>query len=422
MALKSIKIETLAARAVLIAAGLALFVGAVYSARWYFGGAIAANTDYKEVADFAVGLSPGDPQTHFVLAALSERIFLPEDTAESLAEYEKATALAPNDFRLWFSLGRARERAGDAAGAELALEKSLELSPNNSQARWTYGNILLRRGKTGEGFNEIRRAAESDETFINPAIVVAWQISGGDPAQTKLNLGDSERINSLLAIFLARQKRFDEALEIWNALPAEEKRTTFREAGEQLYGVLIGAQKFRDAVRVRSAIGGSEAQPPAIGQIGNGGFEWEVKTKEAGVFEWQIAEGGRPQIGFDEAQKRSGNRSLVMAFNSPDGKDFRGISQLVAVETGKNYKFEAFCKADLKTSATFVWEIASATDGKVLATTGAASPNADWSSLKAEFTAANTEAVTLRLAREACKLPICPISGKIWFDDFSISQ
>ncbi len=257
-------------------------------------------------------------------------------------------------------------------------------------------------------------------TFRNPTIITALEIFDGDLAQVKQNVGDSKEINSALAVFFAAQKRFDEALKAWDVLPAEEKKTTFKETGEQLYRELLAAKKYRDALMIRSQIGGSETEQAVVGQIVNSGFEREVKPRDAGVFEWQIADGAKPQIGLDDVQKHSGNRSLVVIFNSPDGKDFRGISQIVALEAGKTYRFETFYKSELKTSATLVWEIVDAADGKVLATTGTVSPNADWTSLKAEFAAANTEAVTLRMAREACKSPVCPISGRVWFDDFSI--
>ena len=420
MSVKSIKIETFAARAVLLAAGVIFLVCTAFFVRWFFANSIAANTNLREVADFAVGLGPGDPQTHYTLAVLSGKIFLTEELEKSLTEHEKAAALAPKDYRGWLGLGRARERVGDAAGAELALRKSLELAPNYSQVKWTLGNILLRQGKTSEGFAELRGAAQSDVTFRNPTIITALEIFDGDLAQVKQNVGDSKEINSALAVFFAAQKRFDEALKAWDVLPAEEKKTTFKETGEQLYRELLAAKKYRDALMIRSQIGGSETEQAVVGQIVNSGFEREVKPRDAGVFEWQIADGAKPQIGLDDVQKHSGNRSLVVIFNSPDGKDFRGISQIVALEAGKTYRFETFYKSELKTSATLVWEIVDAADGKVLATTGTVSPNADWTSLKAEFAAANTEAVTLRMAREACKSPVCPISGRVWFDDFSI--
>lgn len=422
MSFKSIKIETLSSRLALLAIGLIFFIGAVFFVRWFFADSIATHADLREVADFAVDLSPGDPQTHYALAVLAGRVFAPDNLAMSLNEYEKAVALAPNDFRVWLALGTARERSGDAAGAERALRKTLELAPNYSQVSWTLGNILLRQSKTDEAFAEIRRAAETDSTYIVPAIGLAWQIFDGNLGQIKRNIGDSNQINVNLTTFLARQQRFDEALEIWNALPVEEKKTIFRETGEQLYKQMLEAKKFRAAFQINSQINGTESRPLVAGQINNGGFEQEVRPKDADVFEWQIADGTKPQIGFDNGQKRGGSRSLVIIFNSPDGKDFRSISQIVPVEAGKNYKFETFYKSELKTPATLDWEILDAADGKVLATTGAVSPDAAWTSLKTEFTAANTEAVIVRLARAVCKTTSCVITGKIWFDDFSISQ
>lgn len=422
MAVKSIKIETLGSRTAIIVGGLILLVGTSYFVRWYFGASIAANTNLREVADFAVNLSPSNPQGHYSVAFLSEKIFAPETQAQALKEYQEAVALAPNDFRLWLALGRGRERIGDQAGAELALRKALALAPNYSQVKWTLGNILLRAGKTDEAFAEIRQAAQSDPAFINPTIVTAWQIFDGDVAQVKQFIGDSQDANVALTGFLAKQKRFDEAVEIWNSLPTDEKKTTFKELGEQLYTEMLAAKKYRDARQIHSQISDSSANQSFVGQIVNGSFENEVKTKDAGIFEWQIADGLKPQIGVDTTQKHGGNQSLVIIFNSPDGKDFRLVSQTVPVETGKFYKFEVFYKSELKTGATLAWEIVDTANGKVLATTGAALSNTDWTNLKAEFTAADTEAVTVRLARETCKSSICPITGKIWFDDFSIVQ
>ena len=147
MSIKTIKIESLGSRAVLLGAGLIFLICASYLVRWYFAATIASNTDSKEVADLAIDLAPGDPQAHFTSAALSGRIFAPEELAKSLAQYEQAVALAPNDYRLWLALGNARERAGNPAGAEVALRKALELAPNYSFVKWTLGNILLRQGK-----------------------------------------------------------------------------------------------------------------------------------------------------------------------------------------------------------------------------------------------------------------------------------
>ncbi len=422
MAVKSIKLETIAQRALLLGAGFVFLISVGFFVRWCFGYAIATQAISKELAEFAVNLAPNAPQTHYALAVLNEQTFLPEDLLKSLTEYEKATALAPHDYRLWFALGKARERGGDAVGGELALKRAVELAPNYSQLRWTYGNILLRRGKTAEAFAEMRQAAESNKTFINPLIATTWQIFDGDLAQIKQNIGDSTQINFVLPSFLATQNRFDEAFTIWDSLPAEAKKTTFKENGEEFFKQLIEAKKYRDALRIQSQIRESDTENFAVGTIFNGSFETDIKPK-ADVFGWQIADGVQPQIGFDISQKQGGNQSLVIVFNSPTGQDFRSISQTIVVESGKSYGFEAVFKSNLKTSATLRWEIVDVTDGKVLAATEAVAANADWTGLKTDFTVPeNTQAITIRLAREMCKTPACPISGKIWFDDFNLAS
>lgn len=420
MALKSIKLATIVQRALLLGVGIVCVTSTLFFFKWCFAHTLASQTEIKELAEFTVALAPNDPQTHYALAALSERNFAPEDLSRSLNEYEKAVALSPNDYRMWFALGKARERSGDAVGAELALKKAIELAPNYSRLRWAYGNILLRQSKTAEAFVEMRQAAETDKTFIAPLVATAWQIFDGDLAQIKQNIGDSTQINFVLPTFLAKQNRLDEAFSIWDSLPADAKKTTFKENGEELFNQLLETKKYRDALRVKSQISEANAENSAVGTIFNGSFETDIKPN-ADIFAWQIADGIQPQIGFDVSQKRGGNQSLVLVFNSSSGQDFRIVSQTIVVESGKSYALEAAYKANLKTSATLRWEIVDASDNKVLATTEAVAANVDWTGLTANFTVPETtQAVTIRLAREVCKLSPCPIAGKIWFDDFNL--
>lgn len=374
----------------MLAAVLVCLAGIWFFAKWSFANTIAvksaSQTEYAEpteIGAFAVSLAPSDPQTHYALAASYEKSFLPEDLPKSLAEYETATALAPNDFRLWLALGKARERNGDATGAENALRKALQIAPNYSLVQWSLGNVLLRQNKTDEAFAEIRKAAQNDVNYANPAISTAWQIFDGNVAQIKQNLGDTTQIKTALAAFLLKQKKYRGAV--------------------QIFSETIGAEKI------------------SVGKISNGGFESNETVAETKDFEWKINDGAQPQIGVDSSQKHGGNNSLGFVFNSPEGKDFRPVSQMVAVEAGKKYVFETFYKADLKTSATLRWEIVNEADGKLLAATGAVAANADWTNLKTEFTAPETaEAIIIRLVREPCKTSVCPITGRIWFDDFAL--
>lgn len=422
MSYKTIEVKTTAQRIILIIAGLLCAAAVFFTVKWSFANTVASAADRKEVAEFSRDLAPNDPRTHYILAALYEKTFLPEDLQKAVEEYEKAAALSPNDFRMWFQLGRARERVGDSEGAEKALRQALALAPNYSEVQWTLGNILLRQGNAEEAYNLIRLAADGDDKFVNPAISTAWQIFDGDISQIRQNIGDSPKINAALVTFLVRQQRFGEAMEIWKALPAEEKRTAFKERGEEIYNLLAAAKKYRGALAVWSDIADTEKNL-AVGKITNGGFETNVKQEKTSVFEWQIAEGLQPLVGVDKKNVHGGSLSRLIIFNSPNGEDFREHLQIVAVEAGKTYEFEMFYKSELKASGTLRWEIADASDGKILAATEAISANTDWTNLKTDFTTGeNTEGVIIRLARVRCSSAICPITGNVWFDDLTLRE
>ena len=125
MSVKSFQLNSFIQRAAVIVAGLCCLIFLLFAMKWYFGNSVANRAAFQEVAELALDLAPDDPQTHYTLAVFNEKIFSPENLQKSLAEYEQATALSPNDYRVWLGLGKARERSGDAAGAELALRKSL---------------------------------------------------------------------------------------------------------------------------------------------------------------------------------------------------------------------------------------------------------------------------------------------------------
>ena len=420
--IKSLKIETGWQRTQMIAACLLCLTLIFFFVRWCFGDTIAARAPVREVAEWSVDLAPNDPQTHYALAVLTEKSFAPEDLAKSLVEYERAVAFAPHDYRLWLALGKARERGGDADGAELALRKSLEIAPNYAQVQWTLGNALLRRGNVAEAFAQMAQAAENHPDYRLPAVNTAWQIFEGDLETVRRHLGGSVNINFALASFLAKQKRFTEAVQIWNALPVESKNTIYKADGEQLLAEMLTAKKYREALRIRQTVGDQpEGAGYASGKIFNGGFETALARDKADVFDWRIADGAQPQIGLNSERKHDGNASLFFIFNSADGRGFRAVSQTVVVESERKYTLEFFYRAELKTSATLRWEITDAADGKVLASAAPISGSTDWTNANAEFTtAAATEAIIIRLVRAECQSSICPISGKVWFDDFQL--
>ena len=374
-------------------------------------------------AETAIYLAPADPSGHAQLATFKTQSFYPDNISVALAEFERAVVLSPNNWRYWYGLARTRERFGDSAGAETAARRAVELAPNNAQVLWLAGNILLRRGQTSEAFTAMRRAAEADAQFTLHFISIAIKTSKTDDFSIlRQTIGDSPQILMTLISFLAQEKKLDAALKVWQELPDRNKR----EAGLDLAKALLEEKKYRAALPFFALLATSEAEKPEIGKFTNGGFEGEIAVKaDLNPFVWQIAQGAQPQISSFAGTKHSGDRSLIILFNLPSSAEFRSVSQTVAVEPNATYNFEVFAKtANLKTKSSIYWEVVDAVSGNILTKTAAvAAPNSDWQKLAANFTSSSaTEAVTIRLARAACPLPPCPISGKIWFDDFSLQK
>ena len=382
----------------------------------------AVRAENADVARFLTGLAPDDPQTHYSAAVLLEKSFEPADIEASLEEYEIAAGLAPENFLFWFDLGRARERNGDSTGAERALRRAMELAPNYARVHWALGNTLLRQGRVDEGFAEIKKAAAADPAaFAAPTANTAWQFFDQDVAAIRQVPGGSVHIEAALVSLMIREKRIDDAVAIWNAIPVADRQSSLRETGKALLTALLAEKRFRLAIELATTLGESGDAKPE--QITNGGFETAVKPTGAGLFEWVIAAGLQPQIVLSSGQKHGGNNSLLLIFSSNDGKDFRSVSQLISVQPGTSYEIEIFYRSDLKTSASFKWQVTDAADEtRILVVSEPTANGPEWSSLLLKFQSSpESDGIILRLIRENCG-PVCPVNGSVTFDDISIRR
>lgn len=402
---------------------LATLVWAAFAVVWGFANAAASQAEFIEVADQALAISPGDPQTHYAAAVLLDRSFEAGDFDRALTHYERAAELAPNDHWLWLELGRAYERRGDPAKAVAAMRYALALAPNYSAIQWTLGNTLLRQGNTDEAFALIRSASAGDAKYTENAALLAWQMNAGNIDDVRRAVGDSVRLNAALAVLLANEKRFDEAAVVWAAIPEAEKTGPVLDSGNRLLSQMLEARRFRPAAGIAAELGKASANSFAVGNIFNGGFEQAVRPSGAQAFDWQLDNGQHPQIALTNGEKRTGNNSLVMIFNPSDRTGAaRGMTQLVAVRPGGRYTLSYQYKADLETATTFRWAIKSAADGSPIASGEPFKAKTDWTSAGFGFTVPeNTDGVYVSFTRDACNSGRCTVGGSLWLDDISLA-
>ncbi|HYY42869.1 MAG TPA: hypothetical protein VE775_09075, partial [Pyrinomonadaceae bacterium] len=141
---------------------------------------------------------------------------------------------------------------------------------------------------------------------------------------------------------------------------------------------------------------------------------------------WQVAPPAQTQINLDERQKHGGARSLRIVFNASGPLNFQHVSQLVVVAPQTRYRLSYFVRTeDLRGASTVLTEVVDAVDQtRVLATSPPVANGAsDWQEVALDFTTgAQVEAVVVRLNRPPCAQAICPLFGKVWYDDFNLQR
>ncbi|MEP7211772.1 MAG: hypothetical protein ABI791_01770 [Acidobacteriota bacterium] len=418
MPIKKLEIDSAAKRYLLLAAGVVSIVAAGIVAAWSLGNTFAVAAPDIEVAETAVALAPADPQSHFASAVLHERTFESADAVTAVREYEKAASLSPNNYLIWLALAKIREASGDRDGGQSALARARDLAPNYARVRWAYGNVLLRQGEPEAAFEEMRAAASADQLFAQPLVVAAQQFYDGDADAVRKAAGDSPAVLAALSLSLTNDKRFDEALEIWQKIDGDQ-RSLFADTGKTILSKTIEAGKYNAALSLANLLG--DAPKYVVGAVYDGGFENGVTMQNAGPFDWRIADGQQPQVALTDGQRHSGAYSLLLIFRSNAGSDIRPIAQTIAVVPGAAYRFESFYRSDVKTAAKIHWQVTAA-DGRPLASTVPLAPSAEFNALSCDFTVpADVDGINITLVRDACPGP-CPIAGNLWLDDISMRE
>ena len=418
-------------RIVLIVLLLAAGVWSYFAVRWYIGNTLAeyfnpAPNDFR-VAQMAVDLAPKDALTHWRLAQVSQKLLPLDQQAHTIAEYERAVALSPNDYRFWMALGTAHEQAGDSAKGEQALRRAVALAPSYSYPRWYLGNLLLRSGRYQEAFKELRLAAEADADLEPQQFNFLWAIYSDNLEALKTAIGEGSERRARFALYLLEQQRHDDGLRVWDSLSGDEKQTN-RAIGNSMIAKLILVRRYHDAMKVWNDIATNERYRAEVGQVFDGSFEDAINYGAEMVFAWQVKGAPQLEIGIDPTKSNGGVRSLRLVFQVRSNLESLDISQLVPVAPNSEYDFEYYFMTDkLESGSAPMVQVIDAYNAQLLASSPQApSGSTPWTRVGLSLkTSDKTEAVMLKVVRLKCndeETPICPIFGSIWYDDFSLKR
>ena len=143
------------------------------------------------------------------------------------------------------------------------------------------------------------------------------------------------------------------------------------------------------------------------------------------MFGWRIyRDQQRIELIGDTATKHTGQRSLKVIFRTYNKPELYNAVQLVKVEPQTRYRLKFFVRTEnLKSGGTPLIDIS---DGRTALVITGSEPlengTADWSERSIEFTTpAKCDGIFIKMGRVPCG-ENCPISGTVWFDDFSLER
>ncbi|MEO6390378.1 MAG: hypothetical protein ABIP75_00920 [Pyrinomonadaceae bacterium] len=419
--LRTVALTTLVRRWLVLLPTLFALVGCGFAVRWSAGSTLAQSTD-PDLSALAVRLSPGDPQTHYSFGKSIDASLSAELQKTAALEYEQAARTSPEDYRIWMVLATARERLGDATGAETAFRRAEQLAPDYSMPHWAAGNFFLRQGNEAEALPRLWDAAITMDRLRRPVLELFTSYYDGDIEKLAAEVGRHHAIRLSYFQFLLDRGYVADAYRLWSSLEPDEqlKAATL---GQALVTALSSAHRYFAALNVANDLNiGPKVE---FSQVDNPGFEASVETGGSNLFSWRIAPGVQPQIALDGSQLRTGNNSLTLVFDANGTVPLREITQLIVVPSSKTFRLSYSVRSqDIKGQSTIRIEIVRAEDNSVLARSAPIpAGSSDWRNETLEFTTPpQTDGVILRIAPVPCTTEVCPLFGRVWFDDFELQR
>jgi len=424
----TINFRPAATRWLLLLPALLAILCAWFAVRWYVGNVIAeyAPTPDQggvEMAQVAVRWAPDDPLTHWRLASFEEKNFSAENLAVAIQEYQLAVKASPYDYRYWMELGHALEAAGDRESSEKALRRAVELAPHYSHPLWQYGNVLLREGRIDEGFRQLSKAADADDSMCPPVFGLAYQLFGNDLDKIVSALPASS-VRMRLAIDLIKAGSFDQASHVLRTVNVGDRKAQAALTDEMLKS-LLESKQYRAALSLLREFDPDPSQLPNPEHFWNGGFEQPLVPQDPKPFHWMINSRAQAQIGVDP-HAHSGSGSLRIIFAAPNKLERVAVSQTIIVEPDTQYRIQFYQRTDkLVSASTPVVVITDGISNEWLASAPPApSGNTDWQLATLTFkTKPKIDGISIGIFRSGCgEQPICPIFGTVWYDDFDIQR
>jgi O-antigen ligase/tetratricopeptide (TPR) repeat protein len=338
--------------------------------------------------------------------------------AEAAQALKTAIDYRPKDCNLWLKLAQIEQSQNLETEAEKAFRRTIELAPLYAQPHLLFGKFLVKINRKDEGFAELRFASSRNPQFFSEVILLVWTENNGKADELiKFLAPMDETEKEQLISFLFDQGAFPPIVQ----LVCGDKDLTPPHR-DSIVGKFFEFKQYFFAKQVDEQ--NCDNSKLANGEIKDGGFDNKIINKSSG-FGWQIRSlSANTKVGFDEENTLKG-QSLRFDFNGQEDSP-ELLSQIVTVEKNRKYQLNFSYKTNkIVTGGVPILQIVlkNSETEYVVKETKLSLKETGWIQSSMEFeTLKQTEAVEIRLTRQACSEIPCPIFGSLWLDDFSMQK
>jgi len=341
---------------------------------------------------------------------------------EIAAEYfERSLKARPLYAPTWLLGAELALRSGDTATAATRAATAARLWPTRPEFQWRVAMFQVRAGDTDAAMSALRAYLSAEPKGVTRAAAVARRLVQDRDALVaallprEQNAGDRAVLLRGLVHF-ARQTR-DVALAdaIWSAAPQARSDAALV---FPYIDLMIAAGERERAQRAWQAMGGHTV---ALGRISNGGFETPPANGGLG---WRLVRLDGVQAAVGREYAYGGSHALELRFDGSANLDYAHAYQVVPVEGGRAYRLTAWWRGEEVTTRSGVFvELVSDGERRAAVHSEARYGSWEWQPVTATVrTPDDARFLTVRVRRARTDALDRLISGRVWFDDFSLER
>jgi tetratricopeptide (TPR) repeat protein len=416
-----VRLESRRWRAVVLVLVLA---GAAWMARMVVSPAIADHLVGRAATatdlERTVAWDPGNPDLRLRLADAYRSAIEGADADKARVHAETALHHRPTHAGTWLRLAYLADREGKPERAHQAIETAVRYDRHSVGLRWEAALLTLRWGDRDAALDHLRYVLAVDPERRDVAFQLARSLLGPGESAASLLPEEPDALIGLLSLAVG-DRDLDLARAAWERrarieppVPASLQRGYFE--------LLLEKGEGPAARRLWLAMTPGGVPAESGNAVWNGSFENDRLLGWG--FDWQVQRVWGVETRLDRFAAARGRQSLRLSFNSFPTLDFAGVSHLVTVEPGREYRLRALVKAqDFVTRSGLKLQVVKTDGQQVLAETDAVTGTTiDWTPLEAVVRIPpDVSLVRLRLRREKSPAPEGNLGGRVWVDEVSLT-